>query len=102
MAKVQITEEYLQAIADAIRRKTGETSTISPLEMAETISNITGGGGEHPEGPDFDMLVAQLVESDHTIESGTLYSDPFTISASRKWCNSNIDASNACGVIFGT
>lgn len=100
MAKVQITEEYLQAIADAIREKTGETATITPLEMAEAISNITGGGGEHPEGPDFDMLVAQLVDSDHAIESGTLYSDPFTISASRKWCNSNIEASDACGVVF--
>lgn len=100
MAKVQITEEYLQAIADAIREKTGETATITPLEMAEAISNITGGGGEHPEGPDFDMLVGQLVDSDHAIESGTLYSDPFTISASHKWCNSNIEASDACGVVF--
>ena len=45
MAKVAITESYLEDIADAIREKTGlSTATFKPSEMANAISSISGGG----------------------------------------------------------
>ena len=45
MAKVAITEQHLEDIADAIREKTGlSTSTFKPAEMAPAILTISGGG----------------------------------------------------------
>ena len=43
MAKVMITESYLEDIADAIREKKGGSDTYTPGEMAEAISSIDGG-----------------------------------------------------------
>lgn len=50
MSKVAITEQYLTDIADAIREKTGLTTTYKPSEMANAISSISGGGGIIPTG----------------------------------------------------
>ena len=51
MAKVAITESYLEDIADAIRSKTGlSTATFLPSEMAPAIMTISGGGGITPTG----------------------------------------------------
>ncbi len=51
MAKVAITEQYLEDIADAIREKTGlSTATYLPSEMAPAILTISGGGGITPTG----------------------------------------------------
>lgn len=51
MAKVAITEQYLEDIADAIRSKTGMSSaTYYPSEMASAIMTISGGGGITPTG----------------------------------------------------
>lgn len=43
MAKVMITESYLEDIADAIREKKGGSDTYTPGEMAAAISSIDGG-----------------------------------------------------------
>lgn len=50
MAKVAITESYLEDIADAIRSKTGLSTTYRPSEMAAAILTISGGGGIVPTG----------------------------------------------------
>lgn len=50
MPKVAITEQYLEDIADAIREKTGLSSTYYPSEMAPAILTISGGGGITPTG----------------------------------------------------
>ena len=50
MAKVIITESYLEDIADAIRTKTGSSDTYNPSEMAPAILSISGGGGITPTG----------------------------------------------------
>ena len=51
MAKVAITEQYLQNIADAIRSKTGVSSvTYYPSEMADAILTISSSGGITPAG----------------------------------------------------
>lgn len=50
MAKVIITESYLEDIADAIRTKTGTSDTYNPSEMAPAILSISGGGGITPTG----------------------------------------------------
>ena len=50
MAKVAITESYLEDIADAIRSKTGLSTTYRPSEMANAILTISGGGGIVPTG----------------------------------------------------
>ena len=51
MAKVAITEQHLEDIADAIRSKTGmSTATFYPSEMADAIMTISGGGGITPTG----------------------------------------------------
>lgn len=51
MAKVAITEQYLEDIADAIREKTGLSSaTFLPSQMAPAILTISGGGGIIPTG----------------------------------------------------
>ena len=50
MAKVAITESYLEDIADAIRSKTGLSTTYRPSEMANAILTISGGGGVTPTG----------------------------------------------------
>ena len=44
MAKVAITESYLENIADAIREKTGTSDSYKPSEMADAILTISGGG----------------------------------------------------------
>ena len=47
MAKKLYEESSIQAIANAIREKNGETTTYKPSEMAAAITAITtGGGGE--------------------------------------------------------
>ena len=43
MGKVIVTESSLQSIANAIRAKTGGSSTYTPEEMADGILNIPGG-----------------------------------------------------------
>lgn len=51
MSKAIITEALLSAIANAIRAKTGGSSSMTPAEMATAISNIpTGGGGSSTLG----------------------------------------------------
>lgn len=45
MSKVLVTEAYLEDIADAIREKNGTVNTYTPAEMAEAISEISGGSG---------------------------------------------------------
>lgn len=50
MAKVAITEQYLEDIADAIREKTGLSDTFYPSEMAPAILTISGSGGIIPTG----------------------------------------------------
>ena len=45
MAQKLYEESNIQAIADAIREKNGETTTYKPSEMADAISAITTGGG---------------------------------------------------------
>lgn len=50
MAKVAITEQYLEDIADAIRAKTGLSNTYKPSQMATAISSIPSGGGIIPTG----------------------------------------------------
>jgi len=50
MAKVAITEQYLEDIADAIRTKTGLSEDYYPSEMAAAILSISGGGGITPTG----------------------------------------------------
>lgn len=50
MAKVAITEQYLEDIADAIREKTGLSDSYYPAEMAEAILSISGSGGIIPTG----------------------------------------------------
>ena len=45
MSKVSIEESTLSAIGDAIRKKTGESALLSPLDMPTAISSISGGGG---------------------------------------------------------
>lgn len=47
MAKVAITEQYLEDIADAIREKTGLSTLYKPADMASAISTISGGGGDN-------------------------------------------------------
>jgi len=51
MARVAITESYLEDIADAIREKTGlSEETYTPSEMAPAIATISGSGGITPTG----------------------------------------------------
>lgn len=50
MTKVAITESYLQDIADAIRAKTGLSSTYYPSQMSQAIMSISGSGGITPTG----------------------------------------------------
>lgn len=51
MAKVAITESYLEDIADAIREKTGMSEeTYRPSQMAPAIATISGSGGITPTG----------------------------------------------------
>ena len=51
MAKVAITESYLEDIADAIRSKTGMSEeTYYPSQMASAIMTISGSGGITPAG----------------------------------------------------
>lgn len=44
MANVLINEDSMTAIADAIRAKNGTQNTYKPAQMAEAISEISGGG----------------------------------------------------------
>ena len=48
MPKAIITEQYLTDIANAIRTKTGETTSYTPPEMANKILTIPSGGGSTP------------------------------------------------------
>lgn len=49
MAKVFIEETTLSSIGDAIREKGGTSELISPLDMANAITNLPSGGSELPE-----------------------------------------------------
>ena len=44
MAKVAITEQYLEDIADAIRSKSSSSTTYTPSQMAAAILAIPTGG----------------------------------------------------------
>lgn len=44
MSKYAIEGSTLIAIGDAIREKTGDTATMTPVEMAGAILTISGGG----------------------------------------------------------
>lgn len=46
MSKVFINEETLTAIGDAIREKNGSADLIAPGSMADTIRNLSSGGGD--------------------------------------------------------
>lgn len=46
MAKKIINDSTLTAIADAIREKTGDSNTMTPLEMPTKIENIPTGGAD--------------------------------------------------------
>lgn len=50
MARVTLEESYLTNIADAIRTKTGLTTTYKPFEMPDAILSISGSGGITPTG----------------------------------------------------
>lgn len=45
MSNITITSAF-QAIADAIRAKTGKSDTMTPAEMPTEIANISGGGAD--------------------------------------------------------
>ena len=45
MSKYVIDSETLTDIADAIRAKTGDSASMTPLEMPDEIASISGGGG---------------------------------------------------------
>ena len=65
MSRVTLTEQYLQDTADAIREKTGGSSTITPAGFADAIAAISGGGSAH------------IVEGTFTVGEET--SDPQTV-----------------------
>lgn len=50
MAKVALTEQYLEDIADAIRAKNETSNTYTPPEMAPAILALPAGGGIIPTG----------------------------------------------------
>ena len=50
MANKITNTDYYSAIANAIRRKNGETDTYTPAEMADAIGRIPKGGGGASEG----------------------------------------------------
>lgn len=50
MARVTLEESYLTNIANAIRTKTGLTTTYKPFEMPDAILSISGSGGITPTG----------------------------------------------------
>ena len=49
MSKYVIDSETLTDIADAIRAKTGDSASMTPLEMPDEIASISGGGGGYFE-----------------------------------------------------
>ena len=53
MSKVSIEESTLSAIGNAIRKKTGESALLSPLDMPTAIGSISGGGGGDDEDSPF-------------------------------------------------
>lgn len=68
MAKVLVTEDYLEDIADAIRAKLGGSTTYKPGQMAGAIALIqTGGGGGAPhitpQGATIDSVVGVNISS---------------------------------------
>ena len=67
MAKVMITESYLEDIADAIREKKGESNTYTPGEMAEAISSIDSGST-----PIIDSLNVTPSESQQTFNASNV------------------------------
>lgn len=50
MAKVALTEQYLEDIADALRAKSETSNTYTPAEMAPAILALPAGGGIIPTG----------------------------------------------------
>ena len=67
MAKVMITESYLEDIADAIRAQLGGSDTYKPGQMAAAIASIGGGGT-----PTIDSLSVTPSESIQTFNSSSV------------------------------
>lgn len=77
MAKVMITESYLEDIADAIREKKGGSDTYTPGEMAEAISSIDSGST-----PIINSLSVTPSESQQTFNASNVDGyKPVTVSA---------------------
>ena len=69
MAEVLVQDTSLQAIADAIRAKTGGMETFTPAQMAAAIEAITGG----------DKYLELIYETDFTIEETNKTSTAVTV-----------------------
>ena len=63
MSKVLVSETNLMNIAEAIRRKTGETAKMKPAEMAGKIEGIQTGGGEDSLGAYLGLQEGALITS---------------------------------------
>lgn len=72
MAQKLYEESNIQAIADAIREKNGETTKYKPSEMAAAISAITtgggSGGGSGNSGGASGIYMAQVTPASDTAE----------------------------------
>lgn len=97
MADRIIQTDTLSDIADAIRLKTGKSGTITPLQMPDEISSISGGGGgsltrskwyRPPDFPDYDSLTDKSIFSRN--ESGGAYQVNAFLTLSTQIPNANI------------
>lgn len=69
MANKITNTDYYSAIANAIRRKNGETDTYTPAEMADAIGRIPKGGGVVKENDvnffDYDGTIVKSYSAEH-------------------------------------
>ena len=70
MAIGYLDDSYLEDIADAIRAKTGDSSSMSVADMPDEIASISGGGGGGAEG----MLLAMKMMIPDIYNTDTLQS----------------------------